>query len=151
MSFENNNLNFFVGLYTLLALIVLIICFANNIPGRFFPSQYNTYYIPVNNTIGMRIGNSITYSGYPIGYINAIYLDKHSPVMVIKVKKNINLTTDVLVRISNISLFSSSKFVSITNGIEEEYIENGTVITNSTLPIELDTLIDMVSAYLGKK
>lgn len=114
--------------------------------------KYNTYYAAVENVVGVKLNQNVLVGGYKVGYVSKIYLDKTlNSILEIKVDKNIKLPEDSRLDITSPSLFSPAKAIAISSGISDLYLENDSIIYNTSVGLDLNQVLDLVSYYLKEK
>ncbi len=149
IEFDNKKLNASVGAILVIVLLIFTIIYYNLKSSE--NTKMNTYKVSVSNIAGIKKYQSVDIGGYNVGYVKNIDLNRYSPILTLSINRNIEITSDAKINISNISLLSSAKFVSIINGIDEEILLDNSYITDSNLGVDLDQLLNMITIYLKQK
>ncbi|MDR0484496.1 MAG: MlaD family protein [Alphaproteobacteria bacterium] len=148
LEFNNRKLNIIIGLVVIL---IVFIFFAGIYSNSSTDTKTNSYRVSVSNVEGIKIKQDVSIGGYVVGYVSSIGIFQNMPYLVLNIDKNVLLTTDARVQISNASLFSSTKLINIINGIDDEFLTNNSYISDSTLGVDLDKLLNMIEIYLKQK
>ena len=136
--------------YSKLLLIVFSVFFALVVIHLFKKNKSSipTYKIQAvfSDVSGLSKGSIVTISGYKVGYISNIYLNKQlMPVVSIKIYKNYKLPSDTSVSILSDSLFGK-KYIEITPGGMEELLKDNDTIAFTQSSIDI---LDLVDRYLS--
>lgn len=150
LEFDNKKLNIIMGALLIIISITLIFTY------RHFKNSENSintksYKVYVSNIIGIKKNQPVNIGGYNVGFVKDISINNYSPMLTLHINKNIEITSDARIQISNISLFNSGKFISIVNGIDDEILGDNSYISDSNLGVDLDSLLNMIEIYLKQK
>lgn len=113
-----SNLNFIVGLVTIIILIVFSIKDEKAVP------NYTTAKANFNRIDGINIGSDIRMSGIKIGHVLDIQLEKNKPTIFFNFKKQIFIPDDSSISIQTDGLFGE-KYVAIEPGGSENILKSG--------------------------
>lgn len=104
----------------------------------FKKKNFNTYYAEFNNLEGIKISSFVKVGGVSVGQVEKIELKPNLKIIVkLIVDDSVKLKRDATLSVASSGIFGS-KFLSISNGMEDEYMKNNDkfMYTNSSLNIE---------------
>ncbi|MCL2567375.1 MAG: MlaD family protein [Alphaproteobacteria bacterium] len=111
----------------------------------------NSYKVYVSNIEGIKKNQSVGMGGFTVGFVRSMGISNNSPYLILNIDSGILLTADSRVQISSASLFASNKIINIVNGIDEDFLNDGDYIPDSSLGIDLDGLLNMIEIYLKQR
>ena len=112
-----------------------------------FFSLKNNYRVEseFDNVTGLKVGAGIEIAGVNIGKVSAITLGEEGLAKVMMlVKKEIKLTSDAIASVRTQGLIGD-KYIKITQGADEEMLEDGGVIFETESSIDIE---ELVSKYI---
>jgi phospholipid/cholesterol/gamma-HCH transport system substrate-binding protein len=137
------------GLETVLGFIVLIICIVFLKHSLKFSSFYNgqnektkSLCAVFNNVEGIKIGSDVKIGGTRVGTVSNISLNKNTFQVKINilVDDNIQISTDAILAVTSSGIFGN-KYLTIKQGIEEDYLKDGACFFNTQSSTNLEDLI----------
>ncbi|MDR2008613.1 MAG: MlaD family protein [Alphaproteobacteria bacterium] len=150
LEFNNAKLNTIIGLIFVVVILVFFMLIHKSDKGAEELSK-NSYKVYVSNIEGIKKNQLVGIGGFPVGFVQSIGISQNSPYLILSVDKNILLSADSQVHISSASLFASGKIINIVNGIDDNFLQNGDYIPDSTLGVSLDGLLNMIGIYLKQR
>jgi phospholipid/cholesterol/gamma-HCH transport system substrate-binding protein len=94
------------------------------------------------NISGLKIGSRVEMAGVNIGKVDEIDLDPERLVAVVhmKIKKGIELADDSIASIKTSGLIGD-KFIKLTPGVSDDFLQQGGVITETESALDIEELI----------
>ncbi len=91
---------------------------------------------------GLKKGAQVDMAGIQIGTVNSIELDQERQVAVVemKIKKNIALSDDIIASVKTSGLIGD-KYIQISPGGSDTFLQNGDIITSTKPALDLEELI----------
>jgi len=94
---------------------------------------------------GMRVGGDVMLAGVVIGRVDAISLkDNEEARLVLRINDGVRISTDAFASIRTKGIIGD-RYVRITPGMEEEYLEDGDEIEETESAINIE---DLISKYI---
>lgn len=141
MNKANNYFEIIVGTFVLVCAIIFLF---SSVGQTSIQSSSNNYVVTAkfNNIDGISLGSDVKISGVKIGSVLAQKLDKKTfqAVLELSIDSNIQLPYDSSVKVSSEGLLGS-KYLSISPGAEEEYLQNGDEIEFTQSSVNLEDLL----------
>ena len=150
LEFDNKKLNIIVGSLLIIISIMMIFTYTN-LKNSKTSVNTNTYKVYVSSVVGIKKNQPVNIGGYNIGFVKDISINNYYPLLTLNINKNVEITADAIIQLSNVSLFSSVKSINIINGVDSELLKDNSYISDSNLGIDLDQLLNMVEIYLKQK
>ncbi|MBW1974360.1 MAG: outer membrane lipid asymmetry maintenance protein MlaD [Deltaproteobacteria bacterium] len=97
-------------------------------------------YARFSNVAGLKKKAPVTIAGVEVGYVDDIKLDRGEALVTLKIKKGIKLEEDVIASIKTMGIIGD-KYVAISPGGLDEYIEPGGEITDTQPPLDIEELL----------
>ncbi len=104
--------------------------------------DYYTIRARFSNVSGLKVGNEVRISGVQIGRVSKITLDTKQFVAIIylEIKKGIKLSDDSIASIKTSGLIGD-KYVSISPGGSDTYLQPGDMIIDTEPPVDFEELV----------
>ena len=103
-----------------------------------------------NKTDGLNEGASVMISGIKVGFVDKILLKKNHPTVIMKINKDVKITSDSSISIQTDGLFGR-KFLLIEIGGNENYLNNGDKFSFSEDSIVIEELLQKIIEIGEKK
>lgn len=116
-----------VGLFTLIGLAVFTMVMMFLSHANIFGPSTMTVVGKFSSVNGLKDGNSVRYSGVPVGKVKAISVGPEGVIVTMEIDKNSQIPNDSMFSLQTDGLLGE-KFISITPGKDESYIKNGDYI-----------------------
>lgn len=141
MNKTNNLFEIIVGTFVLISAIMFLI----NSFGKSNINDYQASYIitaKFDNVDGISSGSDVKISGIKIGSVNSFKLDEKDfrAVLTLSINDSVKLPYDSSVKVSSEGLLGS-KYLSITPGADEEFLQNGEQLDFTQSSINLEDLL----------
>jgi phospholipid/cholesterol/gamma-HCH transport system substrate-binding protein len=139
---KQTKLEFLVGLFVLLGLAAVAYLSVKLGAGTMMSGE--TYLVEARfaNAGGLNSGSSVMVAGVPVGQVEGIRMDSqdYSAIVIMRVMKSVKLPTDSMASIRTTGLIGD-KFVSLSPGADETYLEAGARITMTESAVDIESLI----------
>lgn len=91
---------------------------------------------------GLNVGSNVVVAGVPVGRVEAIRVEpsEYTAIVTLKVMAGLKLPTDSMASIKTTGLIGD-KYVSLSPGAEDGYLEAGARITMTEAAVDLESLI----------
>jgi phospholipid/cholesterol/gamma-HCH transport system substrate-binding protein len=89
---------------------------------------------------GLKAKAAVTMAGVEIGYVERIELKGGGALVILRINKNVKLEEDVIASIKTSGIIGD-KYIAISPGASESYIQAGGKITDTQPPLDLEELI----------
>jgi phospholipid/cholesterol/gamma-HCH transport system substrate-binding protein len=136
---ERKRLEFSVGLF----LIIGVFClgYLSFSLGHFSIGKNRYDVIALFPTVsGLKTLSEVTMAGVPIGEVEGIKLKDGRAEVIMGINKNVKLEEDSIASIKTLGIIGE-KYVSITPGASDNYIQEGGIIRETQAPIDIENLI----------
>ena len=140
----NKSAELVVGLFMVVGMAALIFL-ALQVSGLSLDSQKDSYrvYAQFDDLGGLSVRGRVSMAGVAIGRVSDVSLDKESAMALVEMEiyaEVDNLTTDSVASIQTSGLLGD-KFVAISVGADEEYLQDGDTIFDTQSALNLEKLI----------
>lgn len=139
---KNNALQMISG--TLVILVVAIIFIFLNVDHGFLRKK-ECYQLSAefNNILGLSVGSKVKIRGVDVGRVTSISLGSGLEKVLVEIciSNDIKIPTDTTAVISSENLFSTTKFIDLVLGVEDEAIKSGCHISMTQSPLDFESLI----------
>jgi phospholipid/cholesterol/gamma-HCH transport system substrate-binding protein len=105
-----------------------------------FGSKGYVVYAEFDQAGGVKPGASVEIAGVSIGKVTAIHLDNYQALITLEINRGIKLQEDSMASIKTKGLIGE-KFVQVTPGASENYIQGGGRIRDTESAIDIESLI----------
>jgi phospholipid/cholesterol/gamma-HCH transport system substrate-binding protein len=139
MGSERKRLEFGVGIFLVIGLLCLgYLCVTL---GNFGFSKDRYKVLAAFSTVsGLKPKAQVMMAGVPIGEVQQVQLmDSHAQITM-SINKNVRLEEDSIAGIKTMGIIGD-KYVTITPGASDNYIQNGGVIRETQPPLDIENLI----------
>ncbi|KZZ57421.1 MAG: outer membrane lipid asymmetry maintenance protein MlaD [Oleiphilaceae bacterium] len=140
----NKSVELVVGLFMVAGMAALMFL-ALQVSGLSLDSQKDSYrvYAQFDDLGGLSVRGRVSMAGVAIGRVSDVSLDKESAMALVEMEiyaEVDNLTTDSVASIQTSGLLGD-KFVAISVGADEEYLQDGDTIFDTQSALNLEKLI----------
>jgi len=139
---KNTKLELSVGLFVLLGVAAIVYLTIKLGTGSMVGGD--TYLIESRfaNAGGIHPGCSVLLSGVTVGRVEGIRMDPsdYSAIVTLKLTKGLRLPTDSMASVKTSGLIGD-KFIALSPGADESYLQPGTRITMTESAVDLESLI----------
>ena len=135
---------FFLGFFVIVILFDLML-----IDRKSEDENMMDLFATFNKTDGLNEGASVMISGIKIGFVDKILLKKNHPTVIMKINKDVKITSDSSISIQTDGLFGS-KFLLIELGGLDDYLKKGDSFSFAEDSILLQDLLNNI-IKIGKK
>jgi len=136
-----NKLETSVGLFIVIGFLsfVLLALQLGDIP---LLRSGSTYIIKAefDNVSGLQNGSRVQIAGVSVGDVSDIYLEDEYAVVEMRVKQDVKIPTDSIASIRTQGIIGD-KYLQISLGGDEEYLEPGDVLTDTESSVDIESLI----------
>jgi len=139
MGLESKRLEFSVGLFLIIGLFCL--GYLSFRLGHFNIGKNRYEVIALFPTVsGLKAKAEVTMAGVPIGEVDKVLLKDGRAEVIMSISKQVKLEEDSIASIKTMGIIGE-KYVSITPGASDNYIQNGGTIRETQPPIDIESLI----------
>lgn len=139
---KQTKLEFLVGLFVLLGLAAVAYLTIKLGAGSLLGGD--TYLIEARftNAGGLNTGSNVVVAGVPVGRVEAIRMEEseYTAIATLRVMTGLKLPTDSMASIKTTGLIGD-KFIALSPGADETYLEPGARITMTESAVDLESLI----------
>ena len=139
---KQTKLEFLVGLFVLLGLAAVAYLTIKLGAGSLLGGD--TYLIEARftNAGGLNTGSNVVVAGVPVGRVEAIRMEEseYTAIATLRVMTGLKLLTDSMASIKTTGLIGD-KFIALSPGADETYLEPGARITMTESAVDLESLI----------
>jgi phospholipid/cholesterol/gamma-HCH transport system substrate-binding protein len=143
---KKTNLELLVGIFVLLGLAAVAYLTVKLGSGSLVGSD--TYLVEARfaNAGGLHAGSSVMLAGVTVGRVEQVRMDHgdYSAIATLRVTSPLRLPTDSMASIKTSGLIGD-KYVSLSPGADETYLEPGTRITMTESAVDLESLISKMA------
>ena len=129
-----------VGLFVVAGIAALVYLSVSLGNIELFGSRYYTATAMFDSITGLKRGASVEIAGVSVGKVGDIALEDDMAVVTLNIDKNVKVTDDSMVSIRTKGIIGE-KFIKITPGGSEEYLEDGGMIIDTESAISIEELI----------
>ena len=139
---KNTKLELSVGIFVLLG--IAAVTYLTVHLGTGSQIRGHTYLIEARftNTGGLHSGSSVLLSGVTVGRVEEVRMDPsdYSAIAVLRIVSKLRLPTDSMASVKTSGLIGD-KYISLSPGADEKYLEPGARITMTEPAVDLESLI----------
>lgn len=129
-----------VGLFVVAGIAALVYLSVSLGNIELFGSRYYTATAMFDSITGLKRGASIEIAGVSVGKVGDITLEDDMALVNLNIDKSVRVTDDSMVSIRTKGIIGE-KFIKITPGGSEEYLEDGGMIIDTESAISIEELI----------
>lgn len=139
---KQNKLEFLVGVFVLLGLAAVTYLTVKLGAGSLLGGDTYVIEARFTNAGGLNTGSNVVVAGVPVGRVDAIRMEEseYTAIATLRVMKGLKLPTDSMASIKTTGLIGD-KFISLSPGADETYLEPGARITMTESAVDLESLI----------
>lgn len=139
------SLDFVVGVFVLIGICCLVFLALKVADPASFKSQAKsnyTVYAHFNNIGALQVSAPVRVSGFTVGRVTNIYLDKdtYQAVVVMSIDNQYKFSTDTAAQILTVGLLGS-QYIALQSGADSSYLKNGDTISITSSAMVLENLI----------
>lgn len=131
-----------VGIFVLICL--LCVGYLTIQLGKMQLGSSNTYkvYAIFESATGLRAGAAVEIAGVPVGKVASVTLDQSQYLaqVALEIENGVQLSDDVIASIKTSGLIGD-KYIKLTPGGSEDYLEEGSEITDTESAVDIEELI----------
>lgn len=136
-----------VGIFMIAGIICLVYLSVNLGNVNLFRSDYYTISATFGSIEGLEVSASVEIAGVPVGKVKRISLEENQAVVHMEIKKGTRITDDTIASIRTKGVIGD-KFVKLSPGGSDEYLEDNDALMDTESAISLE---ELVSKYIFKK
>lgn len=139
---KQSRLELFVGLFVVLGLAAVVYLTIKLGAGSLVGGDTYEVEARFTNAGGLNTGGSVVVAGVPVGRVEGIRVQPsdYSAIVTLRVNSGVKLPTDTMASIKTSGLIGD-KFVALSPGADETYLEPGALITMTESAVDLESLI----------
>jgi phospholipid/cholesterol/gamma-HCH transport system substrate-binding protein len=139
---KQTKLEFFVGFFVLLGLAAVTYLTVKLGAGSLLGGETYVIEARFTNAGGLNPGSNVVVAGVPIGRVEAIRMEpeEFTAIATLRVMNGLKLPTDTMASIKTTGLIGD-KFVALSPGADEVYLQPGERITMTESAVDLEGLI----------
>jgi phospholipid/cholesterol/gamma-HCH transport system substrate-binding protein len=137
---ESKKLELSVGIFLLIGIFCLAYLSFKLGQVRIWGGSEYLVYANFSNVGGLKPKAAVTMAGVPIGYVQRIQLKNGVALVTLSIHKDVKLEDDVIASIKTTGIIGD-KYLTITPGASEQYIQADGRITDTQPPIDIEELI----------
>jgi len=137
---ERKGLELSVGLFLLVGLACLAYLSFNLGKVELLGSSYYDVYANFSTIGTLRIRAPVTMAGVEIGKVKDVQLVNDEAHVTLEIHKEVSLSEDVIASVKTSGIIGE-KYVSISPGASEEFIEPGGTIRDTQPPLDVENLL----------
>lgn len=143
---KQTKLEFLVGVFVLLGLAAIAYLTVKLGAGSLLGSDTYALEARFTNISGLNTGSNVVVAGVPVGRVESIRMEPedYTAIVTFRVMAGLKLPTDSMASIKTTGLIGD-KYISLSPGADETYLEAGTRITMTESSIDLESLIGKVA------
>ncbi|WP_290919476.1 outer membrane lipid asymmetry maintenance protein MlaD [Halodesulfovibrio sp.] len=131
-----------VGIFVLICL--LCVGYLTIQLGKMQLGSSNTYkvYAIFESATGLRAGAAVEIAGVPVGKVASVTLDQDQYLaqVALEIENDVQLSDDIIASIKTSGLIGD-KYIKLTPGGSEDYLEEGSEITDTESAVDIEELI----------
>jgi phospholipid/cholesterol/gamma-HCH transport system substrate-binding protein len=129
-----------VGIFMIVGIFALVYLSFTLGKVSFFDSGNYTATATFDSITGLRKGASVEIAGVRVGKVTTIHLDDDMAVVALSIDNGVEMTDDTIASIRTKGIIGE-KYIKLSPGGSDEYIEDGGVIVDTESSISLEELI----------
>jgi len=139
---KQTKLEFLVGIFVLLGLAAVTYLTVKLGAGSLLGGDTYVIEARFTNVGGLNTGSNVVVAGVPVGRVEAIRMEEseYTAIATLRVMKGLKLPTDSMASIKTTGLIGD-KFITLSPGADETYLEPGARITMTESAVDLESLI----------
>jgi phospholipid/cholesterol/gamma-HCH transport system substrate-binding protein len=139
---KQTKLEFLVGVFVLLGLAAVTYLTVKLGAGSLLGGDTYVIEARFTNAGGLNTGSNVVVAGVPVGRVEAIRMEEseYTAIATLRVMKGLKLPTDSMASIKTTGLIGD-KFITLSPGADETYLEPGARITMTESAVDLESLI----------
>ncbi len=139
---KSSKIEYLVGLFVLLGLAAVTWLTVQVGAGSLLGGPTYVVEARFTNAGGLNVGSSVLVAGVTVGRVESIRMDAqdYSAIATLRVMEGLKLPTDSMASIKTTGLIGD-KYVSLSPGADETYLEPGARITMTESSVDLESLI----------
>ena len=137
---ERKGLELGVGVFVLFGLVCLAYLSLNLGDVRLFGASGYTVTARFANVSGLKEKAAVTMAGVNIGEVDKIRLEQGEAVVTLRIQEGMRLEEDVIASVKTMGIIGD-KYISITPGGSDRYIEPGGRIMDTVPPLDIEELL----------
>lgn len=143
---KQSKLEFFVGVFVLLGLAAIAYLTVKLGAGSLLNGDTYALEARFTNISGLNAGSSVVVAGVNVGRVESIRMDpdEYTAIVTFHVMSGLKLPTDSMASIKTTGLIGD-KYVALSPGADETYLEPGARITMTESSVDLESLIGKVA------
>jgi len=134
------NLEMTVGFFMLMGILALAYISINLGRLELFGDDWYKVYAFFDRAGAVRPGTSVEIAGVRVGEVEKVELEDYRAKLTLKIRKDVRLQEDAIASIRTKGLIGE-KYIEITPGASERFIEPGGVIRETESAVELEELL----------
>jgi phospholipid/cholesterol/gamma-HCH transport system substrate-binding protein len=137
---ESKKLELSVGLFLLIGIVCLAYLSFKLGQVRIWGGSEYRVYATFSNVGGLKPKASVSMAGVPIGYVQRVQLKNGAALVTLSIHKDVKLEDDVIASIKTTGIIGD-KYVAITPGASEQFIQANGKITDTQPPVDIEELL----------
>jgi phospholipid/cholesterol/gamma-HCH transport system substrate-binding protein len=139
---KQSRLELFVGIFVLLGLAAVVYLTIKLGAGALVGGDTYVIEARFTNAGGLNTGGSVLVAGVPVGRVDGIRVQSsdYSAIVTLRINDGVKLPTDTMASIKTSGLIGD-KFVSLSPGADDTFLESGNLITMTESAVDLESLI----------
>lgn len=137
---EKRGLELGVGIFLLIGLACLAYLSFNLGDVRLFGRADYEVYAKFSSVAGLKEKASVMQAGVPIGQVRSIQLEDGQALVRLEIDRQVRLEEDVIASIRTMGILGD-KYVSISPGASDEYLQTGDFIMQTEPPLDIEGLL----------
>ncbi|MCK5916642.1 MAG: outer membrane lipid asymmetry maintenance protein MlaD [Deltaproteobacteria bacterium] len=134
------NLEMSIGLFMAVGLLAVAYLTINLGGLELFGGDYYKVHASFTSVSGLKSGARVEIAGVQVGKVAKISLVEDQAKVVLALKPEVKIGSDVFASIKTQGIIGD-KYVQLTPGMEEDYLEGGAEITETESAVDLEALI----------
>lgn len=137
---ERKGLELGVGVFVLFGLLCLAYLSLNLGDVRLFGASGYTVTARFASVSGLKEKAAVTMAGVSIGQVDQIRLEQGEAVVTLRIQEGVRLEEDVIASVKTMGIIGD-KYIAITPGGSDRYIEPGGRIMDTVPPLDIEELL----------
>ncbi len=134
------NVEMSVGAFMMVGLLAVAYLTLNLGGLELFGGDYYKVHASFSSVSGLKSGARVEIAGVQVGKVAQIVLVDDQAKVVLALKHQVQIGSDVFASIKTQGIIGD-KFVQLTPGVEEDYLQEGSEITETESAVDLESLI----------
>ncbi len=143
----NKKTEFAVGLFMVAGIFLLVYLSVTLGKVEIFSSRYYTAIAAFDSITGLKEGASVEIAGVQVGKVKNIILEDDMAMVELSILTDVSITDDIIASVRTKGVIGD-KYVKLSPGGSDEYIEDGGIIMETESAISLE---ELVSKYMFEK